>query len=358
MTEGKKEEGIMAISLPDARRLPDEVLQALRLRALHGCEIGFTEADVADLLGVSRETVSRWWSAYASQGLDAVPGDRTGRPVGSGRTLSDQQAQRIQQLIDDGIPEDLGIACPLWSRRAVRDLIKKEVGVRMPNRTVGEYLRRWGYTAKKPRRHARDQDPVEVERWLRETYPALARKARQEGAVILWGDEVGVAADAFPGYGYARKGRPATLEVPKPHIRVNMISAISNGGLVRFMTYKGNMNAALFLVFLSRLIRGMTRKVYLIVDRLQAHQAKVVQQWLAEHKERIELVTLPKHSPEMNADEYLNNDMKENVKAEGLPDTKENLRSLIQAFMRKLLLLPQHVRNYFQHPCVQYAAEL
>ena len=135
-----------------------------------------------------------------------------------------------------------------------------------------------------------------------------------------------------------------------------MVSAISNDGLVRFMTYKGSMNAALFLVFLGRLIRGMSRKVYLIVDRLQAHQAKVVQQWLAEHKGQIEVVALPKHSPEMNADEYLNNDMKENVKAEGLPDNKEDLRSLIQGFMRKLLLLPQHVMSYFQHPCVQYAA--
>ena len=55
-------------------------------------------------------------------------------------------------------------------------------------------------------------------------------------------------------------------------------------------------------------------------------------------------------------DEYLNNDMKENVKAEGLPDNKEDLRSLIQAFMRRLLLLPHHVMNYFQHPCVQYAS--
>jgi transposase len=346
----------MAISLPDARQLSDDVLQALRLRALHGCEIGFTEADVADLLGISRETVCRWWSAYSSEGLDAVPGDRTGRPVGSGRTLSDEQARHIQQLIDDNSPEKLGIACPLWSRRAVRDLIRKEFAILMPIRTVGEYLKRWGYTAKKPRRHARDQNPVEVNRWLKKTYPKLARKARKEGAVILWCDEAGVAADAFGGYGYARKGQPATMEVPKPHIRVNLISAISNGGLVRFMTYKENMDAALFIVFLTRLIHGMTRKVYLIVDQLQAHQAKVVEQWLAEHKDRIEVVPLPKHSPEMNADEYLNNDMKGNVKAEGLPDNKEDLRSLIQTFMRKLLHLPQHVMSYFQHPCVLYAA--
>jgi transposase len=346
----------MAICLPDTRQLSDDVLGALRLRALHGCEIGFSQADVADLLGVSRETVSRWWSAYSAAGLDAVPGDRTGRPVGSGRTLSDEQAKHIQGLIDANSPEKLGIACPLWSRRAVRDLIKKEFGITMPIRTVGEYLKRWGYTAKKPRRHARDQDPAEVKQWLTQTYPKLAQKASKEGAVILWGDEVGVLADAFAGYGYARKGQPATMEVPKPHLRINLIAAISNAGRVRFMTYKQSMDAALFVVFLGRLIRGLAGKIYLIVDQLRAHLAEPVQRWLAEHQDRIEVVPLPRYSPELNADEYLNNDMKGNVKAEGLPANKEGLRSLILAFMRKLLHLPQRVRSYFQHPCVLYAA--
>ena len=95
----------MAISLPDARRLSDEVLEAIRLRVLCGCQLGFTETDVADLLGMSRETVSRWWTAYAISGLDAIPSDRTWRPVGSGRTLSDEQARHIQQQIDDHSPE-------------------------------------------------------------------------------------------------------------------------------------------------------------------------------------------------------------------------------------------------------------
>ena len=126
----------MAISLPDARMLSDDVLQALRLRALRGCELGFTEADVANLLGVSRETVSRWWSAYSSQGLDALPQERSGRPLGSGRLLSDQQARHIQGLLDNHSPEDLGIAAPLWNRRAVRDLIRKEFAIDLAVRTV------------------------------------------------------------------------------------------------------------------------------------------------------------------------------------------------------------------------------
>ena len=132
----------MAISLPDARQLSDEVLEALRLRALHGCELGFTEADVADLLGVSHETVSRWWTAYAAGGLGALPSDRTGRPVGSGRALSDEQARHIPEQIDHHSPEELGIAAATWSRKAVRDLIRNECGIEMPVRTVGEYLKR------------------------------------------------------------------------------------------------------------------------------------------------------------------------------------------------------------------------
>src|SRR5262245_6626035 len=111
------EDGIMAVSLPDARELSDEILQALRLRALHGCELGYTEGEVADLLGVSRESVCRWWSAYTTDGLDALPHERTGRPRGSGRTLTDEQASHLQQLIDSHSPEKVGIKAPLWSRR-------------------------------------------------------------------------------------------------------------------------------------------------------------------------------------------------------------------------------------------------
>lgn len=146
----------MAITLPDARQLSDEVLEALRLRALRACELAFSESDVAAMLGVARETVSRWWSAYLADGLDALPGDRTGRPLGSGRTLTDEQGQHIQQLIDENTPAKLGIKAPLWSRAAVRELIHKEYGIRVSERTVGEYLKRWGYTAKKPSRHPND----------------------------------------------------------------------------------------------------------------------------------------------------------------------------------------------------------
>jgi transposase len=348
----------MAVALPDARELSDEVLEALRLRALRGCELGFTEADVADLLGVRRETVCHWWSAYARGGLGALPGERTGRPLGSGRALADEQADRVQRLLRTHGPEELGIAAPLWTRRAVAELIRKEFNLSLAERTVGKYLARWGFTAKRPRRRSRHQDPEEVRQWLAETYPAIEERAEREGAQIHWGDEVGVAADEHPARGYAPRGEPATMGVPRPHLRVNQISTITNAGEVRFMTYTGAMTAAVFLVFLGRLLRSTTGKVFLIVDRLRAHLTPAVGEWLARHRDRIEVFYLPRYAPALNPDEYRNNDLKGNVNAAGLPHNKPEVRSRIQEFMRKLLHLPEHVMGYFQHPSVQYAAAL
>jgi transposase len=348
----------MAIPLPDARALSDDVLEALRLRALRGCELGLSQVQVADVFGVARETVCRWWSAYADRGVPALPHDRTGRPCGSGRALSDVQAEHLQQLLRTHQPEELGIAAPLWTRRAVGDLIRKECNRSLAARTIGRYLQRWGFTAKRPRRHARDQDPDEVRQWLEETYPAIAARAEREGAEIHWGDEVGVAADQQPALGYAPQGEPATEDVPDRHIRANQISTITNGGEVRFMTYTQTMTAALFLVFLSRLLRSTTGKVFLIVDRLRAHMTPAVQAWVAAHADRIEVFYLPRYAPELNPDEYLNNDLKGQVHVSGLPHNKGEVRSHIQEFMRRLLHLPEHVMNYFQHPSVQYAAAI
>jgi transposase len=347
---------MMTIALPDARHLSDDALEVLRLRALRGVELGFTEADMADVLGVTRDTVSRWWTAYTSGGLDALPHERSGRPLGSGRLLSDEQGSRIRSLIDKNTPEQLGVCSALWTRRAVGELIQKEFHIDLAERTVGEYLRRWGYTPKRPRRHARKQDPDEVAQWLEKNYPAIEKQAAEEDAEIHWCDETGVAADHHPGTGYSPKGQPVTMEVPGPHIRMNQISTITNEGSVRFMTYKGAMNDALFVEFLGRLLRNATRKILLITDRLKAHEDSVVNEWVTAHQDRIQIFYLPRYSPEMNPVEYLNNDMKETVNAEGLPDNKDTLRARMQRYMRRLSHLPEHVMSYFLHPSVQYAS--
>jgi transposase len=345
----------MAIELPDARHLSDEALRVIRERALRGVEMGFSQAELAELLGVRQETISRWWAAYCCHGLDALPGRRSGRPTGSGRMLSDEQAQRIKALIDNNSPQKLGLSHALWTRRAVGDLVRKEFAIDLADRTVGLYLSRWGYTPKKPTRHSRKQDPDEVQKWLNETYPAIEEQAQKEDAEVMWADEVGVQADHHPGTSYAPQGERATADVPGPHIRVNQITAISNEGEVRFMTYE-TMKWPVFLLFLQKLVEGATRKILLIVDRLQAHKTPEVEQWLQANKGKIEVFYLPTYSPELNPVEYLNNDAKGQVNKAGMPDNKGGLRERLMGYMGFLAGIPSRVISFFMHPCVQYAA--
>jgi transposase len=146
------------------------------------------------------------------------------------------------------------------------------------------------------------------------------------------------------------------MAVPRPHIRVNQISAISNEGTVRFMTYKGALNAAVFLMFLTRLIAAASRKILLIADRLQAHKTPAVQAWVEAHREQIEVFYLPTYSPELNPVEYLNNDMKGAVNEAGLPPDRPTLQGRLLDFMKRLVRVPEHVISYFLHPWTQYAA--
>jgi transposase len=346
----------MAIELPDARLLSDEVLESLRLRALRARERGFTEADIADFLGVARETVCRWWSAYSNGGLQALPQPRYGRPLGSGRLLNDDQAAHIQNILDHRQPKEFDIACPLWTRRAVATLIHQECGVTLAIRTVGAYLRRWGYTPQRPARKARKQDPEEVRRWLEETYPAVVERAAAEGAEIFWCDEEGISIDDYRGRGYARPGHTPVKEVAGSHQRVNVVSAISNRGEAHFLTFTGTLDTPVFLTFLERLLAAVGTKVFLILDRLRAPDNAEVEAWVAARRERIELIPLPKYAPERNVVEYLNNDVKAEVNAAELPEDQEELHDNVNTFLHKLAFWPERIISYFFHPAVLYAA--
>ena len=156
----------MDVEIPDGRSLSDEVLESLRLRALHARELGYPVVDIAAILDVREETVSRWCVKYEQGGEASLPGDRTGRPVGAGRLLDAEQEQTIQRFIDTKTPQELGIPSALWTRAAVAELIEQQTGQRMPIRTVGEYLNRWGYTPQKPVRKAYKQVPEKVAEWL------------------------------------------------------------------------------------------------------------------------------------------------------------------------------------------------
>ena len=86
-----------------------------------------------------------------------------------------------------------------------------------------------------------------------------------------------------------------------------------------FALYDESINMDRFIDFMQRVIDSSQKKVYLIVDNLRVHHAKLVKTWIEEHKEQIALFYLPPYSPEFNPDEYLNQDYKRNANKNKIP---------------------------------------
>ena len=136
--------------------------------------------------------------------------------------------------------------------------------------------------------------------------------------------------------GFSPKGRPPVLPVETKRQRVNMISAISSQGSVRFMVYQDAMNQQRLIRFMERLMRTSEQKVFLILDNLKVHHGKFAAAWLEKNKEKMEVFFLPPYAPEYNPDEYLNHALKISVHSGQLPYTAEDISHKIQSFMRRL----------------------
>ncbi|MBK9698820.1 MAG: winged helix-turn-helix domain-containing protein [Flavobacteriales bacterium] len=101
--------------------------------------------------------------------------------------LTQEQQKQTLRLIADKMPDQLKLPYALWSRKAIALLIKERFGVVLPERTMTDYLSRWGFSAPKPMRRAAEQRPELVRKWREEVYPAIERRAELEGADIHWG---------------------------------------------------------------------------------------------------------------------------------------------------------------------------
>ena len=219
-----------------------------------------------------------------------------------------------------------------------------------------EYLKRWGFTPQKPTKRAYEQNPKAVTRWLKEEYPEIKSQAKQENAELYWGDETGIRNNCQHERGYAPKGKTPVVRLNAERTSVNMISAITNQGKVRFKVFDGTMNAKILIDFCKRLIKSAKRKIYLILDNLRVHHAKIFKQWLSENTGGVKVFYLPSYSPEFNPDEYLNCDLKAGVHS-GLPArNKSQLRKKVRSHMRHLQKNPGRVAKYFKHKKIQYAA--
>jgi transposase len=341
---------------PDARSLSAEAQEALRVRVVHAVVVErMPQSHAARAFNVSRTAVYNWVQAHRRGGRMALRRRPRGRPPRP--RLAGHQAATTVRMISDRCPDQLKLPFSLWTRQAVQQLLAERFGIQVSVWTVGRYLKRWGFTPQKPVRRAYEQNPQAVEQWLKKDYPAIRKRAKAERAEIHWGDEMGLRSDYQAGRSYGRRGRTPVIPGTGQRFSCNMISTITNRGRLTFMVFKGSFNTPVMISFLKRLLRQVSRKIFLVLDGHPVHRSIALRRWLEDHAKRIELFFLPGYSPQLNPDELLNHDVKVNALGRKRPQDQAEMIGSVRSHLRGRQRQPKIVRNYFHEPHVMYAAD-
>ena len=235
------------------------------------------------------QTIGAWCRKRSALESRDCYGERRGRVLGDQQLISEKQQRKILNTIKEKTPDKAQLLFALWTRQAIRALIKKETHLSLRVETISKYTKRWGLTPQRPAKYAREQNPQAINDWLKKEYPAIVRRSKREKADIQWGDETGVSLTTVYARSYAPKGQTPAIRLPARHQTYSMISSIANRGDLRFMLYRGALNSTRFIVFLKRLTEKARKKIFLINDNLKVHKSKRVDAWVKEHKNAIEL---------------------------------------------------------------------
>jgi transposase len=340
----------------DMRKLPAAAQEERRRQAVGLRQAGMTYGAIAAQVGLTRTGVFDICRRFAEWGAAGLRSGPRGPAPGTGRLLDAQQEAETRRMICTHTPDELDLPFALWSRAAVRELIWQRYRVRLAVRTMGTYLARWGFTAQKPLRRAYEQRPTEVRRWLRRDYPAIVARAKAEKGAVFWGDEIGLRSDDVRGRGYAPRGRTPLVRVCQKRAGLSLLSAVTNKGELRWMVLDGAVKAPALIRFFRRMTRDARRKVFLILDRLPVHRARITRDWLAAHRAEIEVFHLPAYSPDLNPDEGVHADLKQAVTRRAPARSKPELKQAVINHMRGLSRTPKRIRAIFQHQQFRYAA--
>ena len=337
----------------DWRKKSQETQETVRKQAvIDVVEGGEAPKDVIRILGLTESRLYEWLGKYRSGGLGAL--DSLPHP-GKKPLLSEDQAAWVGEIVCNHVPEDFGYETKLWTREIIAELIEQQFGIALSKSTTGRLLRRLDLSYQKARKRFYQQDPDEVKQWSTEKFPIIQQQAQHNGAIIYFADETGIRSNAQGGYTWGKIGETPVVEETGARFGLNVISAISVEGELRFHIEKDNINSEIFLAYLKQIVRGEPRPVFLIVDSHPAHLGQRVIDYVESTQGQLHLETLPGYSPELNPDELVWNWLKNKKLAKY---TFHNLQELYQAVLsklRSLQQLPEKIIDFFFEEHVRYA---
>lgn len=352
MQKGKTKKS--RIKIKDGRTLTHKQGEYIRKQAVQAVRVdNRSPEEVIKIFGLHRSCIYRWLNRYDMGGLPALDSTVAKGPEAK---MTEREKQQLARLLLKN-PTQLSFEFALWTIAMIVELIKKKFGVSYSVVQVSVILKSIGFSKQRPLQRAYQQDPKQVEQWLRKRYPAIKKEAKREKREIFFGDEAGFQATAHYGGTWAPKGETPIVKTTGQRMKVNCISAVNNNGTLRFMLYEGNFNSDRFIEFLKRLLHKQTRPISLIVDGHSTHKTKKVAAFVQATNGKLKLYYLPPYSPELNPDELVWNNAKQKVakRKNQTDENKTTFKEKVNATMTEIRKNKKLIRAFYGEKNVAYA---
>jgi len=338
----------------DGRKLSHEALEQIRITAVKRVESGESPEAVIKALGFQRVCIYRWLSAYRANGIEGL---RAKKLLGRPTLLSDGQLKKLYKIIIDKNPEQYKFPFSLWTLEIIREVIKKVFNVQLSPVSVWRTVKVLGLTPQRPLRRAYQQDSEAVKKFLTEEYPEIKKQAKRCKATIYWGDESSIRSDYHSGTTWGAKGKTPIVKTTGARFRVNMISAVSAKGSLRFKIIEAGLTVPVFIDFLKRLINGEDSVVFLILDGHPVHKSKAVKVFADEHADKLKIFYLPGYSPELNPDELVWNHVKRHTVGKKTVTGPDQFKSIVLKALQSLSKRKNIIRNFFLTPELKFIVD-
>jgi transposase len=333
------------------RRVPRRSLQDTRVLVLSAVDKGLGVNEASAVFEVGRSTIFGWLKARKESGPEAL---EVRKAPGREPKLTDRQLAQLRGWIVGQDPRQLQFEFALWTREMVGELIKRRFGVEFTPQWVGKLLRRLGLSPQRPLVRAYEQDPERVARWREEEFPKIRAQAISAGARVFFADEAGVRTDHHSGATWAPIGSTPIVLGTGSRLSVNMFSAVNTQGKLHFTFFEGNLNSETFIDCLKKLLADIEGKIFLIIDGAPAHRSAETRKFVESTKGRLKLFLLPGYSPQLNPDEWVWKNIKNDHVGRMAARTKGELKEGIERAVTRMKEIPGIVRNFFRDPDLLY----
>ena len=342
--------------LSDARKIPDEVMSYFRkavVRAIEEKE--YSPESVADVFGFSRSCVYAWLSRFEEGGYDAL--DTCVAP-GAEPKITEEIENWLKDTVIDSTPKEHGYDTVLWTRDILAELINRYFLVKVGGSTVSMHLKKMGLSYQKPLYRAVERDPQEVEHFINIKFPMIQRVAEKLGADIGFEDEAGIGLSTHSGRTWGLRGRRPVVEATDQRGGYNVLSIVTNEGKMNYSIKDETINSECYIDFLKQLLRGRERPIVFLADHASFHKSKQVRNFVRSNRTKIRVFFLPKHAPDLNPDEQVWEEIKDNKIGRQAIRNKKELKEKLSSALKSLQRKAERIKSFFEISSTQYAGKL